>query len=217
MLELGRLGLTEQDQKAKEVLGALARAYFAQEQAANQARQDAQRDYLQGQDDQIAAMQRQGALLGASREDQARINALAEADLEIRRRSLGIDEAREVRAKAIAKAEAEITLERQKAMRAVQVAALVDSYDAQIGLARDPVSKANLEFQKAYTAAVADGKSAELAYAEALRNPQPRHDRETLTGAPDLDRRHGGRAGRAAAHCRPRLPPASSRLPMPTG
>lgn len=182
VLELGRLGLTEQDQKAKEVLGALARAYFAQEQAANQARQDAQRDYLQGQDDQIAAMQRQGALLGASREDQARINALAEADLEIRRRSLGIDEAREVRAKAIAKAEAEITLERQKAMRAVQVAALVDSYDAQIGLARDPVSKANLEFQKAYTAAVADGKSAELAYAEALQT-RNRAMTETLTGA----------------------------------
>ncbi|RCW78076.1 phage tail tip lysozyme [Paracoccus lutimaris] len=169
VLELQNLGFTEQDQKAKQVLGALASAYFAKEDMAAKARQDAQREYLQGQDDQIAAINRQVSLIGATRDEQARINALAEADLEIRRRSLSIDDAREVKAKAIAKAEAEITLERQKAMRAVQVAAIGDAYDAQISLARDPVSKANLEFQREYSARIADGQSVEVAYAEAIR------------------------------------------------
>ena len=169
VLELERLGLTEKDQKAKAVLAALAGESLALDAAATKARQDAQREYLQGQDDQIAALQRQGTLLGASREDQARINALADADLEIRRRSLSLDDAREVKAKAIAKAEAEITLERQKAMRAVQVQSQADAIDGQIALARDPVSKANLEFQKEFGAQVADGQAPMVAYAEALR------------------------------------------------
>lgn len=169
VLELQNLGLTEQDGQAKKVLAELASGYFAREATAAKARQDAQRDYLQGQDDQIAAMAREVSLIGATREEQARVNALAEADLEIRRRGLSIRDAEAVRAKAIAKAEAEITLERQKATRALQVAALGDAYDAQISLTRDPVSRANLEFQREYSAQIADGQGHELAYANAIR------------------------------------------------
>ena len=169
VLELQKLGLTEKDQKAKEVLAALAGAYFAQENAAAQARRDAQREYLQGQTDEIAGLQRELALIGASNADRARANALAEADIEIRNRSLSIDEAREVKAKAIAKAEAEITLERQKALRAVQVQTQADAFDGQIALARDPVSKANIEFEKEFSAQIADGVGPVVAYAEALR------------------------------------------------
>lgn len=169
LLELEKAGIARDSDKAREVMRARAEEAFAREEAAQEARRRAQREYLTGQDDQIAAMQRELSLLGASNEDRIRANALAEADLEIRRRSLSYDDAREAKAKAIAKAEAEITLERQKALRAVVVQSQADAFDGQIALARDPVSKANLEFQKAFAAQMAAGAGPVVAYAEALR------------------------------------------------
>ena len=168
VLELGKLGITEKDQKAKEVLGALAQANLSKEQAAAEARRKAQQDYLNGQDDQIGAMQRELALIGASNAERIRAAALAEAEIEIRKRSLSIGQASEVRDKAIAKADAEIKLERDKGLRAASVAAMGQSYDARIALARDPVSQANLELQKEFTAQLAAGEGPAVAYANAL-------------------------------------------------
>ena len=182
LLELEALGIDRDSEKAKQVLLNLSRAALQTDAQAKKAREDAHRAYLGEQDSQIAAMNRELSLLGATNAERIRATAIAEAEAQSLKDSASIEEARLNRAKALAKAEAEIALEREKSQRALQQQAQTDAIDNRIALARDPVSKANLEYEKEFSAAIAAGEGVVLANARALQ-ARNRVMQDTLTGA----------------------------------
>lgn len=172
-LELERAGI---EKTSALGLIALSRGEYEvrqKHQAADKARQDAFDQYIRSQDDQIAGLEREGQLLGASTAERIRANALAEAEIEIRDRgrekALSAEDQALIRARARARAEAEIANERERALRAIRQEALADQFDTRIALTRDPVSQAQIEFQREYQARMAQGADMAVAYASAMR------------------------------------------------
>ncbi|MGN7870967.1 phage tail tip lysozyme [Paracoccus sp. 22332] len=159
--------------EAKRVLNGLTEIQYYREKAAAEAR----REWFVAQDDQLAAVQREIALIGMSAAEQARINALAEAELEIRDRKLSALEAEEARTKAIAQAEAEIALSRQRALRDLAVQAQMDGYDARAAEARNPYIRADIEAERAYAQEIAASGDATIA-AQAAAQARARAIRE---------------------------------------
>lgn len=138
---------------------ALSLQLAAQEAAASEARKDRVRD----QEDTLAGINREIALIGRSNAEQARANALAEADIEIRKRKLeGMDAVAE-RVRALAKAEAEIALEQKRSLAEIATSRLMDGYDSQIASARNPYLKAEIEAEKEYARVMAESGDASVA------------------------------------------------------
>ncbi|WP_353429036.1 phage tail tip lysozyme [Paracoccus denitrificans] len=158
-LKLEGLGLDLQSEHAGRALNALADLQRQKELAAL----DARREWFRDQDDRIAAIQRETALIGSTAAEQARINALAEAEVEIRKRKLTPLEAAEARTKAIARAEAEIAQTRARALRDLQNAQVAELYDTALAATRDPHERVELEAQREYARQIADGATAEIA------------------------------------------------------
>lgn len=165
LLRLDELKVARDSAEAQKVLGALSDLQAARETSAR----DARAGWLREQDDRIAGLRLEVSLIGASAAEQGRAKALAEAELEIRDKKLGILEATLARVKAIAAAEAEHQLERARSLEQLRVDTVTDGYDARIGLARDPVSKADLEFLRDYARAVGNNEDADFAWADANR------------------------------------------------
>lgn len=177
-LRLEGLGITRKDEEGRAAVAALNKLQGARDAAAL----DDQRQMLRDQDDRIASLRLELSLIGASKDEQARIKALAEAEVEIRDRNLGLLDGMLARFKAITAAEAENRLAREKALQDLKVGAMGDAFDVQIGLARDPVSRANLEAQKEYARLVAEGEDADLAAGHAAQI-RARAINETIDGA----------------------------------
>ncbi len=147
-----------------------AQAALAARQAEDErALHDARRDWLADQDDRLAGISHEIALIDASNAERLRANALAEAEIEIRKRKLQGMEAEEHRARAIARAEAETTLERQRAFRELYSTGVMDGYDIRIAAERDPHLRAGLEAEKEYARVLAQSKDAGLAAASAAQ------------------------------------------------
>lgn len=163
------LGLTQADIEARRLLAAVSAEFALREALAAKARQDAQDTYLLRQSDQIAAIQLETRLLGATTAERQRAKTLAEAEIEIRERELGLLEAAAVRRSAIARADADAALARQRSIRDLQVRSSTDILDLQIGAARDPLSRANLQGQQEYARQIAAGAEADLAAANAAQ------------------------------------------------
>lgn len=162
---LDDLSITRDSLEGRRALAALAEVQAARDAALR----DEQRQYLRDQDDRIANLRLEMSLIGASKAERTRLLALAEAETDIRDRNLGLLDGMLARLKAITAAEAENLLARKQALRDLQIQAVGDAYDVRIGLARDPVAKADLEFQKALNTAIADGRDPVVAYSEALQ------------------------------------------------
>lgn len=130
-------------------------------------RAEAAKDRVRDQEDELAAINREIALIGVSNAERARANALAEADIEIRQRKLlGLDAEAE-KHRAIAKAEAEIALEQRRALTEIGTASLMDGYDARIASARNPFVKAEIEAEKEYARVLGETGDAMVAAASA--------------------------------------------------
>lgn len=158
-LKLEKLGLTRQDADWQRAMGALSDLQHQRELAAMATR----REWFQDQDDKIAAIRRETALIGASASEQIRINALAEAEVDIRKRKLGVIEAVLVRMRAMATAQAEIDQARARALKDLADAQTGEMFDAAIAGTRDPYARAELEAQREYARQIADGATAEIA------------------------------------------------------
>lgn len=165
LTRLEGLGVARDSVEAQQAIVALGDVLALREAAALEER----RQWLRSKDDQIAALRLEQSLLGATTAEQARANALAEAELEIRDRKLGLLDATLARVKAVARAEAEAELDRQRILRDLQVSATMDQYDLAIGAARDPLTRADLEGQREYERLVLDGMTADLAAAHAAQ------------------------------------------------
>ncbi|WP_323005687.1 phage tail tip lysozyme [Pseudorhodobacter sp.] len=129
------------------------------------AKKEAVRDQL----DRLNGIRREIALIGASNAEQARANALAEADIEIRKRKLTGLEAVLERIRAIARANAETERDRQKALADIANQSAGDGYDAQIAAEPNPILRATLAAEKEYARQIADGADASVAAASAER------------------------------------------------
>lgn len=151
--KLESLGLTEEQVRETGVLGKLYELQAAREEALLAA----QKEQAQVRQDGIDALTRELSLLGSSSAAQIRTNALAEAEIEIRKEKLGLMEAEERRASALAAAEARIALERGKSTRDLQAASIRDGYDLRAGLARDPRIRADIEAEREYVSQIRDG------------------------------------------------------------
>lgn len=161
--KLAALGLTEDEVRASGVLNALFERQAAQEEALLASR----KEQALVRQDAINALTRELSLLGASSAAQIRANALAEAEIEIRKELLGIDEARQRRSEALAKAEAEIALQRGRAMRDAESGRLMDQFALRSGLARDPRLQADIAYEEEYIRQIRGGADADVARAEA--------------------------------------------------
>lgn len=151
--------------EARRVLNGLLELQYYREQAAAEAR----REWFTGQDDQLAAVQREIMLIGASAAEQTRVNALAQAELDIRNRKLTVLEAAVARVNAIARAEAEILRDRQRALRDLQVQAQMDGYDERVSAARNPYIRAEIEGERAFAREMASTGDATVAAAAAMQ------------------------------------------------
>ncbi len=144
-------------------------ALATRQRQAEEAAQEARRERVRGQEDEIAAINREISLIGSSNAVRARANALAEAEIRIRKQKLEGMEAEEERARAIARANAEITLLRDKAMDDVATAGRMDGFDASLAGERNLFIRAAIEGEKEYSRVIAEGGDAELARASATR------------------------------------------------
>lgn len=160
--KLRGLGFDSKSVEFRRAMGAIDADFAARAQIERTARQ---RDH----DDQLAQIARERQLLGATTAERLRAKAIAEAEIEIRDRSLtGLDAMLE-RWRAIARASAEAGVEQARAARELQIGLVTDAYDARIGLARDPLTKADLEGQREYTRVLHETNDAERAAAEGAR------------------------------------------------
>ncbi|MBC9246746.1 hypothetical protein H4P12_08475 [Paracoccus sp. 11-3] len=159
VLKLEGVGIDQQSLEGRRTINGLIALQYERERAATAAR----REYLRQQEDQLAAIQREIGLIGASAAEQARVNALAEAETAVREKNLTLLEAAEARRNALARAEAEATLSRTRAMQDLQVAAMMDGFDARIAGSRNPWLRADIEAERAYAQAIAGGQDAEVA------------------------------------------------------
>jgi len=130
---------------------------------------EAGRDRIRDQQDQLAAILRETSLIGASNAERQKANALAEAEIEIRKRKLvGLD-AEVERFKAIQKAAAEAQRDEQKALADTVNRAAGDAFDARIAAELNPYVRAQIEGEKEYAAQIANSASEQVAAAEAAR------------------------------------------------
>lgn len=132
-------------------------------------RAEAAKDRVRDQEDELAAINREIALIGVSNAERARANALAEADIEIRKRKLQGLDAVEERLRAVAKAEAEIALEQKKALADIATTRMMDGYDARIAATRNPFIKAEIEAEKEYARVLIETGDATRAAASAAQ------------------------------------------------
>lgn len=126
---------------------------------------DTQRAWVAEQQDRLAGVTREISLIGSSNAERSRANALAEADIEIRKRKLQGLEAEEHRIRAIAQAEADALLERQKALYDIGITSQMDGYDRRIAAERNPQIRAQIEAEKEYARQIAAGADATVAAA----------------------------------------------------
>lgn len=161
--KLKALGIDLGSREAARVLNGLIESRgLAEKQAASE-----RGSWARDQDDRIVGIQREISLIGATASEQARVNALAEAELEIRDRNLTALEAAEARVKAIARAEEEARLARAKAEYDLQVTTMMGGYDARIAGETNPYARAALEGEREYARRVANGEDADIAAAYA--------------------------------------------------
>jgi hypothetical protein len=127
--------------------------------------------------DRIAVLQAEIALIGESEAVRTRAIARLQAEQEIRRQGLESLPREAAAIRAIADAEAEVTLERDRRRRASEqeFGRRLDQVDIASSAARDPVEKAGLEAQRARIQALSEGRdeteaaaAAERAYARAI-------------------------------------------------
>ncbi|MFB2531035.1 phage tail tip lysozyme [Paracoccus sp. p3-h83] len=119
--------------------------------------------------DQLAALTLEGRLIGATTEERLRAKEVAAAQLEADRNSLSpLERALEI-TRAITRASVEAANERAKAMFDLQTGLMTDAVDAQLGLARDPVTKADLQARREYIRVLRETGDATQAQAEADR------------------------------------------------
>ena len=164
-IRLEEMGVEKGSVEWMKARAALSLQLAAQEAAAA----DAAKERVRDQEDQLAGINREIALIGVSNAERARANALAEADIEIRKRKLqGLDAVAE-RLNAIAKAEAEIALEQKRALAGIATSSLMDGYDARIAATRNGFVKAEIEAEKEYARVLGETGDATLAAASAAR------------------------------------------------
>lgn len=109
-LKLQGLKIDRDSEEGLRALTALKKLQASKDESANEQR----RSWLRDQDDRIASLRLEISLIGLSNEEQAKARALAEADLEIRERKLGVFDRILLRARAITAAEAEAELTRKR-------------------------------------------------------------------------------------------------------
>ena len=164
-LRLQGLGIDENSEDGKKAILALIGLQYQGEQKIK----DEKEEQAQVRQDAVDALTRELGLLGASAAAQIRANALAEAEVEIRKELLSVDEARQRRAEALAKAEAQIALERGRAMRDAETGAIMDQFALRSGLERDPRARADIAYEQEFTQQIRDGARFFVAHAEATR------------------------------------------------
>lgn len=160
--KLKALGIGAQSADALRIEAELQLAHDQREQAIRDARR-------LDHEDQLTALERERALVGATTAERIRATAVAEAELAARNQSLSpLERALEI-TRAITRAESEARLEREKAAHELQTGYRMDALDAQLGLARDPLTRAELEGEREYVRLMADGADAAYARAQADR------------------------------------------------
>lgn len=171
-LKLQSLDIDEQSREGRMAINTLIDLQYQRERALRQ-------DWFRDQDEKLAAIQRETGLIGASAAEQARINALAEAEIEIRRRGMSVKEAEEARLKAIATAEEQIAQTRARALRDLEIAGQMDVYDDRIASATNPWVRADIEAEKEFIRQMAEhgdetraNAAAQNARARAIRDVQ---------------------------------------------
>ncbi|WP_434555555.1 phage tail tip lysozyme [Paracoccus denitrificans] len=155
-LKLEGLGLDRQNEDARRALNTLADLQYQRERAARA-------EWVRDQDDRIAAIQLETALLGSTTAEQIRAKGIAEAELDIRDRGLKGKEAELALTKSIARVEAEVALTRARALKDLQNAQVAELYDTALAATRDPHERVELEAQREYARQIADGATAEIA------------------------------------------------------
>ena len=121
------------------------------------------------QQDQIANIRREIALIGATSDERTRAMAIAEAEARIREKNLRGIEAELELTNAIAEANAKSDLDRARAARELETSRLMDQYDLRAGLAQDPGLRADIEAEREYVRQIRSGADASQAAAEANR------------------------------------------------
>lgn len=164
-LRLQGLGIDENSEDGKKAILALIGLQYQAEQKVK-AEKEAQARVRQ---DAVDALTRELSMLGATSAAQIRANALAAVEIEIRKEKLTLIEAEQRRIDAIAEAEAQIALERGRAMRDAETGRIMDQFALRSGLARDPRIRADIAYEHEYVRQLRDGKDAGIAHAEATR------------------------------------------------
>ncbi|KGJ19305.1 phage tail tip lysozyme [Paracoccus sanguinis] len=124
-------------------------------------------DRARAYDNQMAALALEARLIGATTAERLQAKAVAEAQRDADEKSLSpLERALEVW-RAITRATAEAANERAKAIHDLQTTILTDALDAQIGMARDPLTKADLEGERERVRVMRETKDATLADATA--------------------------------------------------
>lgn len=174
-LKSDALGLAETAFDRTRAMNALQALQDQREKAAL----DARREWFRDQDDKIGAIRLEISLIGASAAEQSRINALAEAEVEIRDRKMGLLEAVEARSKAILFAEHQIEATRKRSLLDLENAARMDVYDDRIASATNPWIRADIEAEKEFSRQMAEhgdetlaNVAAQNARARAIRDVQ---------------------------------------------
>lgn len=130
---------------------------------------EAGRERVRDQQDAFAATQLEISLIGASNAERQRANALAAAEIEIRKRKLtGLDAEME-RVRAIQKAEADAERDKRQALYDTNVGSVLDGYDNRIADERDPTRRAAIEGEREYMRVLLEGAGAQAAAAAADR------------------------------------------------
>ena len=124
-------------------------------------------DRARAHDSQMAALALEARLIGATTAERLQAKAVAEAQRDADEKSLSpLERALEVW-RAITRATAEAANERAKAIHDLQTTILTDALGAQMGMARDPLTKADLEGERERVRVMRETKDATLADATA--------------------------------------------------
>lgn len=182
-LKLDGLGLAETAFDRTRAMAALEALQEQREKAAL----DARREWFRDQDDKIGAIRREISLIGASAAEQARINALAEAEIEIRDRKMTFLEAIEARLKAILFAETQIEATRKRSLLDLENSAQMDVYDDRIASATNPWVRADIEAEKEFSRQMAEHGDATVA-STAAQNARARAIRDVQRAQSDFFR-----------------------------
>ncbi|MDZ4310607.1 MAG: D-alanyl-D-alanine carboxypeptidase family protein [Cypionkella sp.] len=164
-IRLKELGVLKDSAQWQEAHNALT----AKQVELSRAVVEAGRQRVRDQQDQLAAIQRETSLIGASNAERQKANALAEAEIEIRKRKLVGMDAEVERFRAIQKAAAEAARDEQKALADTANRAAGDAFDARSAAELNPYVRAQIEAEKEYAAQIAAGASTQVAAAESAR------------------------------------------------